>query len=254
MKRIHIVGASPRAGTTLLAEAIVACCEIDVFYAHEARIFEPPPRAGSVFLSKCPRDVMVIEPALAQDPDLYCLYLLRDPRNIITSKHRRDPDRYWAGLKFWKAYTPCARRLAGHPRFVTVRYETLVAVPDRIQAELLSRLPFLVPRLPFSRFHEVAQPAPEAVAALGGVRPIAPGRADKWREHLPRVAGQIALHGSIAGDLIEFGYEPDDAWLRELDGVEPDLRPGRWPEYFTPESLARLLSAPSLAGKTPPPE
>jgi hypothetical protein len=38
VKRIHIVGAGPRTGTTLLAESMAACFAIDVFEPHEAFI------------------------------------------------------------------------------------------------------------------------------------------------------------------------------------------------------------------------
>jgi Sulfotransferase family len=241
MHRIHIVGASPRTGTTLLAEAMVACFDIDLHFEHEARIFARPPRRGRIFLTKAPRDILLGERALAEMPALRLVYLLRDPRNIIVSKHRRAPDRYWAGLKFWKAYTAAARRLADHPRFITVRYEDLISDPDRVQEQLRVRMPFLEVTAPFSRFHEVAQPADDALTALGGVRPIAARRRDQWREHLPRVAGQMQQHGSLAADLIEFGYETDDRWLLELAGIEPDLTPSYWAEHFTRESLARML-------------
>jgi len=244
MHRIHIVGASPRSGTTLIAEAMVACFDIDLYCDHEARIFSPPPGPGEIFLTKAPRDILLAEAALEKTSDLYLVYMLRDPRNIIVSRHRRNPQRYWASLKFWKAYTPCARRLKDHPRFITLRYEELLADPDRVQAVLMSRLPFLRQRAPFSTYHEVAQPARAAVQALNGVRPITAERADKWRDHLPRIAGQISQHGSIAEDLIEFGYESDDSWLAEIENVEPDTSPGNWPEYFTEESLARMLRAP----------
>ncbi len=238
MHRIHIVGASPRTGTTLLAEAMVACFDIDLHFEHEARIFARAPRPGRIFLTKAPRDILLAERAFAEMPALQLVYLLRDPRNIIVSKHRRAPDRYWAGLKFWKAYTAAARRLADHPRFTTVRYEELVTDPDGVQHQLQARLPFLDTTAPFSRFHEVAAPAEDALKALGGIRPITAPRLDQWRDHLPRIAGQMQQHGSLAGDLIEFGYEADDRWL---DGVEPDLTPSHWAEHFTRESLARML-------------
>ena len=106
---------------------------------------------------------------------------------------------------------------------------------------LSARMPFLVERAPFSRYHEVARPADDAVTALGGVRPIGTDRPDNWRRHLPRLAGQMRQHGSLAADLIEFGYETDDAWLAELDGIEPDTTPSFWPEHFTEQSLARLM-------------
>jgi len=241
MQRIHIVGVSPRTGTTLIAEAMVACFDIDIFHDHEARIFSQPPVAGEIYLTKAPRDILLAEKALGQMPNLHVLCMFRDPRNVIVSKHRRDPERYWAGLKFWKAYTPVARRLRNHPRFITLRYENLTADPDSVQRKLAERLPFLQNTAPFSRFHEIAKPADDALTALSGLRAIGASRPDPWRDHLPRVAGQMQQHGSLAPDLIEFGYETDDSWLAELDGVEPDTTPSHWSEHFTPESLARMM-------------
>jgi hypothetical protein len=47
------------------------------------------------------------------------------------------------------------------------------------------------------------------------------------------LAGQIRQHGSITADLVEFGYETDEMWERELEDVEPDLEPSHWPEQGT---------------------
>jgi len=76
----------------------------------------------------------------------------------------------------------------------------------------------------------VASPAAESLKALGGLRPIDAESIGRWRQHLPRLAGQLSVHGPITRDLIEFGYEPDDGWLAELEAIEPDLSPSHWPE------------------------
>ena len=204
-----MLGVSPRSGTTLLAEAMVACFEIDLFHDHEARIFSPPPSAGDLYLTKAPRDILLAEAALERSSELIVVHMLRD-----------------------------------HPRFVVVRYEDLVADADAVQSALMARMPFLTKTESFSDFHKVAKPSSSAMQALNGVRPISAEGAHKWRKHLARVAGQIAQHGSIAEDLIEFGYDRNDAWLRELDDIEPDRSSSHWPEYFTKESIARMLRAP----------
>ncbi len=240
MKRVHIVGCGPRTGTTLMAEAMIACFEIDHYTRHENRIFMPPPGGGKIFLTKAPRDILVVGPLLRVNPDLYVVYMLRDPRDMITSRHWRDPERYWAGLRYWKAYAPCGRRLKNHPRFITVRYEDFVSNPDKVQGKLIKRMPFLKRKALFSRYHEIAEPSKDSVDALRGVRPISPVGIGSWRNHLPRVAGQLQLHGSIVRDLIEHGYEKDDSWLNCLEGVEPDIRQSHWPEYFSRQDLRRI--------------
>jgi hypothetical protein len=122
------------------------------------------------------------------------------------------------------------RRLAKHRRFLLIRYEDLVRDPDRIQALLAARMRFLRPTARFSEFHHIASPSAKSLAALGGLRSIDTAGIGRWRRHLPRIAGQLVIHGPITRDLIEFGYEADDRWLHLLDGVEPDLTPSFWPE------------------------
>ena len=199
----------------------------------------PAPPGARTFLTKHPGDLIRIGPILRFDPDLYVIYMLRDPRDTVTSKHKLAPDRYWASLRYWKAFAPIGRKLRSHPRFVTVRYEDFVSDPDRVQQKLEEVMPFLVKRAPFSRYHEVAQPSTASLEALRGVRPIASVSVGKWRDHLPRLAGQIQLHGPIASDLIEFEYEENDKWVKELEGVKPDLSPSHWSEYFSRNELRR---------------
>jgi hypothetical protein len=239
MKRIHIVGTGPRTGTTLLAEMMIACFDIDVHTEHEDSIYTWPPCRGNIFLTKKPRDILVIEPILRIMRKLYVIYMVRDPRDMIVSKHRREPERYWANLQFWKTYTSYGRRLQSHPRFISVRYEDLVMQPDQIQNYLMKRMPFLIKKTSFNRYHEISQPSKDSLIALGGVRPASLSSIGNWRKHLSRVAGQIQLHGSISKDLIAYGYEQDDAWEKELEGIAPDLRASHFPEIFTVKRLKR---------------
>lgn len=248
MRKIHVIGCGPRSGTTLLTEMMVACFEIDLHTPHEDRVFTWPKRRGSVYLAKAPRDTLIIERYLRWMRNLDVICLLRDPRDMVVSRHRLDPDRYWASLRYWKTYIPRIRRMADHPRFLTVRYEDLVREPDRIQERIAGRMPFLSRVAPFSEFHCRAEPGEKAVQALGAVRPVSTSSIGNWRNHLPRLAGQIRQHGSISDDLMEFGYESDRSWEAELAGVDPDLAPGHWPEHFSPEDLqARLRHRGRLA-------
>lgn len=232
-RRIHIVGTGPRTGTTLMAEAMVACFRIDRHTDHEDRIFANRPEPGEIFLTKSPKDLLIVRPLLPLDPDLHVICMIRDPRDAICSRHGRDPDRYWAGLRYWKTYLPHWRRVCDHPRLLTVLYEDFVSDPDRTQRRLVESMPFLEITAPFTRYHRVASPSGDSDDALRGVRPISPSSVGRWRDHLPRVKGQLELHGPITDDLVELGYEEDDSWLELLNGVEPDLEPSHWPERFT---------------------
>lgn len=231
--RLHIVGVSPRTGTTLMAEAMATCFCIDAYAHRERRVFSAPPPGADLYLSKAPEDIMTVEPILRVDPDLHVVCMMRDPRDVITSTHGKNPERYWAGLKFWKTYTRYWQRVRTHPRFTTIRYENFTADPDGTQRRLMQAMPFLERRAPFSKYHQIAEPSQSSKDALGSVRPIRPASVGRWRNHCSRIAGQLKLHGPITEDLVEFRYEEDGSWRQLLKGVEPDMRESHKPEYFS---------------------
>jgi hypothetical protein len=233
MKRIHIVGLSPRTGTTLMAEAMKACFTIDCNAAQEQRLLSRPKRNCNIFLTKSPRDIMFVGPSLHVDPDLYVICMIRDPRDIICSKHNLDPDRYWTSLKFWRLYSKMFDKLENHPRFIPIRYEFFVSHPDKTQAVIALKIPFLEQEAPFSQYHKIALVSKKSHEALRSVRPIKPASVGRWRKHKARLAGQLQLHGSVTHDLIKYGYEKNDQWLRELDDIQPDLRPSHSSEYLS---------------------
>lgn len=241
MQRIHIVGCGPRTGTTLMAEMMSACFDIDLYPKHESSIYTRPTRKANIFLTKRPRDILVVGPMLRLMSNLHVVYMLRDPRDMVVSKHKKDPDRYWASLRYWKTYTIYGRKLENHPRFTTVRYEDLVTKADRVQEYLEQKIPFLTKLAPFSQYHEIAKPDRDSLAALKGMRPVSSTSIGNWRNHLPRIAGQLQNHGDISQDLIEYGYEKDDSWLKELEGITPDFSASHWAEYFTKEELNQRM-------------
>jgi pimeloyl-ACP methyl ester carboxylesterase len=237
-QRIHIVGSSPRTGTTLLTELMRHGFAIDGFTEHEEHLRRPPAHPYRVYLTKSPGDVKVARSYLRIDPNLWILHLVRDPRDVIVSRHGRAPEVYWTNLALWKRYRRAARRLAAHPRFLTLRYEDLVAEPDAVQQQIAAFLPFLETTRAFSQVHQVASPSPDANDALGGLRPVSEASIGVWRDHKPRIAAQIARHGSIDRDLIELGYEADRGWRRALVGVTPENGTSHFPES---QSLRRRV-------------
>ena len=199
---------------------------IDAFEPHEASVSRL--RLGArVYLTKRPADLLAIGPRLGTDPHFHAICLMRDPRDVIVSRHGKDQARYWTPLRTWKQRLPVVRALAGHERFLLVRYEDLVRDPDGIERRIRERLPFLETVRPFRAFPTIATPSATALEALGPVRPFDADSVGNWRKHLSRVAGQLAQYGPITDELVEFGYERDDTWLSLLDGVTPDRSPSR---------------------------
>lgn len=236
MKRVHITGA-PRSGTTLMLEMMATGFSFDAFVSREVDILTPPARNVGTLLTKQPGGTATVGPLLRADPDQWFIFMLRDPRDVVTSVHRQDPDRYWTHLGQWRRRFADTRPHWQHPRLVVVRFEDLVRDPEGVQSRVARRLPFLAVRGPFSTFHARSHGADER--ALSGLRAPDTAAIGKWRRHKPRLAGQLQLHGPITDDLVALRYEPGARWERELDGVEPDLRPGHWPDFPDPAELRR---------------
>lgn len=213
--------------------------EFDHAPAEEVSVLAAPPPGARVSCTKLPREVLLAEALLAADPEQWFVYLQRDPRDVIVSKHKRAPDKYWVSLYHVRRARERAARVHGHPRFIEVRYEELVRAPDAVQEKLHQRMPFLVRRGRFSEFHRDVQPSAQTLRATRGIRPVDTDSIGAWRRHKPRVVGQIAQHGSLTPDLVALGYEPDASWERELEGVEPDLAPGFGPERDESENMRR---------------
>jgi hypothetical protein len=222
MKRVHIVGLSPRTGTTLMMELMAHCFRFDAVADHELSILDVPDIEVGRFCSKHPTELEISMKVLERNPELWIICMVRDPRDIISSKHKKMPDCYWTNLRLWNREFKRYLQFRKSDRFIEVRYEDLVSKPDRIQEMLKERIPFLEQKERFSDFHQVAKPGQKAADALGGIREISTSSVGNWRNHLPRVKAQLEIHGDITDSLIDLGYESDAGWKSCLDDVEPD--------------------------------
>lgn len=250
--RIHVVGSSPRSGTTLMFELLVSCFGVDRFGTHEISLFDrPEPLPGRPYASKRPTDFIHVCRVLRWDPALHVIYMQRDPRDVIVSQHGTRPGRYWCDFDIWRRNQMLLPRLAGHPRLFVCTYEEMVRDPDRIQNHLQERFGFLLPTHRFSRFDEVSQSSQTAQLALNGVRKISASGIGKWRADLPRVAAQLRAFPDLPDYLLTAGYEPDRGWLAALAEVAPNssesvrsefnvLRGKSWPEKAVLRVLRRL--------------
>lgn len=245
-KHIHIVGSLPRSGTTLITELMVNCFAIDGHADHEYSIFKEFVKPCDILCTKKPNDIKRVEFPLRVNPDLYVIYMLRDPRDSISSRSHKNNNRskkIWGNLQIWLKHQAIADRLAGNPRFITIRYEDLAHDPDRVQDELMARIPFLRKTEKFSEFHKIANPSEKTKAALGEARPINTASIGNWRNQKSYIKAQIEKYGDISQILIRLGYETDTAWLNELDEVTADnsdepleeksLLKAWWTEHFT---------------------
>jgi len=226
-RHTHIVACSPRSGTTLLYEAMVTCFKFDKHYDHEIRFNLVTAEDNQSLITKRPKDIMYM-PAVIDDPNLYVIYVLRDPRDVIVSRHGKNKDMYYSNIRLWREMHGYATSISGHDRFLQVRYEDFVNDPDAVQSEIEAQFPWLEKLHNFSEYHVHAEVSEKSRLAMHSVRPIAPTSVGVWRKHLGRIKGQQAIHGSLTPDLLASGYESDDAWENVLATVEADFSRSRY--------------------------
>ena len=72
---------------------------------------------------------------LRVNPDVKILWMLRDPRDILTSIHANQPDKYYVTpdrlIKSLQLYL----QFKDEPQVMAVRYEELVGNPDAMQVK-----------------------------------------------------------------------------------------------------------------------
>jgi len=241
-KHLHIVACSPRSGTTLLHEAMVTCFKVDKHYDHEMRFNLVSAGDGQILLTKRPKDTMYLRAILEQDPEFYVIYMLRDPRDVIVSRHGKNREMYYSNVRLWREMHAYAKPLYGHERFLEIRYEDFVHDPDATQRRIAEKYPWLEQIHAFSEYHEYARVSDKSVTAMHSVRPIAPTSVGVWTQHPGRIKGQQEIHGSLTPDLIECGYESTADWEQVLEAVKPDFSRSRYPEkvYFWSRLSQRL--------------
>lgn len=172
---------------------------------------------------------------------------LRDPRDILTSRHPAVPDDYFysADRTYFIAGTaPPVRSMPGllltHVKIVEalqsglfprgaflLKYEHLVDDPARIQ-QLLSDGMGLTFHGRFEDFH-TRQVDQQMARAMNGQRPVSATRVQKWRapEHRARIIDQFTRFPALHDIVIDLGYEADTTWFEAFlddDATEPVSR------------------------------
>ena len=245
MDRHLLIAGQGRAGSTLFYSML----------QHTLRGFHMPEsespalpwlgRPGSV-CTKRPFDIFDL-PRIVQTAQgrkrLDLIITLRDPRDILTSRHPAVPDDYFYGadrcyriypdraptldapgfLPIQKAIMDAARSGEFPQGIFYLKYEDLVAQPEAIQQALAQSFD-LEFESAFRDFHHRAASF-ELDRAMNGTRALDTTRQAKWRapEHRARIVDQFTRFPVLHDILCALGYESDTRWFEALrDGaVQP---------------------------------
>jgi hypothetical protein len=146
---------------------------------------------------------------LRANPQVKVLWMLRDPRDILTSIHANQPDKYYVTpdrlIKSLQLY----QQFEKEPQVLVVRYEELVGNPDAMQARIAESCHLTVSR-PFREAYKFFPKFHENVRAMHSIRPIDTKSVQKWRSnpvHQKHLAETLAAHPEIIPLARQCGYD-----------------------------------------------
>lgn len=209
-KKIFITGL-PRSGTTMLLFMCTYFNDVHVYTSREVHPFQ----FFNQSIKNFPR-------TMAKEP--YGLYhttgreytfkqmiernykiivCLRDPRDVLVSKHKNDMSRYWVEPVWIERCLNDLLPLKEHPNIIIIKYEDLVLNP-KVEMERLSQFLGLTLREGYLNFH--THPDTKKWNSLGQIRAVEPSRVKNWQnpEHAERLKKD--LNSRIISLMKEFGY------------------------------------------------
>lgn len=219
MEKPVVICGFPRSGSTLFYNALRSTVTNYRFFDKEQQALQIPKKYN--FVSKRPKDCYNVK-EIKEKFNPYFIFMVRDPRDVITSVHAHSEGQYKVGaeyslktgkkgvcgktegmLSYWKA-------LKNMPEYtIFIYYEELVTDPDKVQNDLKKIFKY---NGKFTDFHTKQIP-PRLAHPLNGVRPISDSNIGRWVNHQKRVKDQFTKYPSMFKMLIELGYEKDTEWF-----------------------------------------
>lgn len=160
------------------------------------------------FAEKTPRNVLFFPAILsAFRRRVRLVHIVRDGRDVVTSRHPKDPDAYWVSPDRWVSEAGAGLKMADDPRVLTIRYEDLVGGFEETLRQLMAFIGEELPEevLDFRR-HATVRKGPWV--RNPELRGLYSGSIGRWKrdEHAERVKQLMADPKAV--ELLELlGYE-----------------------------------------------
>lgn len=226
-----VIGGASRSGTTLLQAMLGAHPDIllvdhetyafcpslreEHFYDPEVfelyRLYAPIALSGgrrgaARWCEKTPRNILYARAILSRlGDDVRLVHIVRDGRDVVTSRHPRRPGDYYWSPEGWVQAVRAGLAVDDDPRVHRLRYEDLVANPRGTLGELLEFLEeSWCPEMDDWRQHTGLR---RHSAWFGQVRDVDTRSVERWRhpEHAERV--RLFLNTPGAAELLgRLGY------------------------------------------------
>ncbi|MEQ8360451.1 MAG: sulfotransferase [Cytophagales bacterium] len=130
------------------------------------------------------------------------IHIVRDGRDVILSRHPKDPDRYWVEPSRWINDVKKGKNLYEHPNVYTLRYRDIIMDYDDQIKEICEFLDLeLVDEL--KNWHSNTQ-VKKNKAYYGEVKPIFKSSISKWKKPENKKRAMELMQYDEAKELLKF--------------------------------------------------
>jgi hypothetical protein len=234
----------PRSGTSLLYTMMRTSAGHAAFAPpNEASARSTRRRFSRRLITKRPLDVFEVQQIVSElggFRNLFFLLSIRDPRDLVSSRHPSVPNQFFQGVDYQffisrdalslskpgiAACFDAIRAVGKMPNLqvLSVRYEELTREPEKLRQVLndLTRMPFA---RPFSDFARDEVP-PSLAVAMNGVRPVQTSASPAWLQgdRLARACRQTRLFPVLEDIAKAWGYPGLEETVRSAGLAIPEL-------------------------------
>lgn len=161
---------------------------------------------GKIVVGKFPKKAGKLEKWYSDD--LGVVYMMRDPRDVLVSKHYLKQAKYWVQPERWIKTANFALAAKDRDDVELVKYEDLILSPNAVQDRIAERFGLAVLR-PFTECHNHFDSNDTAnISAMKGARPFDPKRIGNWKgdPDKERRVKNVMKNAELAGLMKKLGY------------------------------------------------
>lgn len=163
---------------------------------------------GKVVIGKFPKKANKLSKWL-KDEHFGAVYMMRDPRDVLVSKHWLKPGKFWVQPKRWIQTAEIAEQYKDHERVLLVKYEDLLRNPEDIQRKISVKFGLEITRS-FNECHSNFDKNDVTnINNMNGARPFDSSRIGNWtkdKEKKQYVERTLKAFPDIKKWMHEFGY------------------------------------------------
>ncbi|MBT4381136.1 MAG: hypothetical protein HN900_05880 [Gammaproteobacteria bacterium] len=135
---------------------------------------------GKVVVGKFPRKASRLYKLMADD--LGIIYMMRDPRDVLVSKHFERPRTYWTSVERWIRTATVALEYKDHPNVLLLKYEDLITKPNKAQKAMAEKFNLEAARKFEDCYESFDTKDKYNAKTMNGIRPLDKSRIGAWKD------------------------------------------------------------------------